>query len=314
VILSREGKKENKEKIMARIARPTKPLADVNVLPQKDGSNEIIVCFMLYGDYMVDWGISRAALAIDGSCSMKAMFGLDDSPNYTENVARKLGEILCRLKLSEVTMFYWATGAKGAEIEVIGEFDEVGCESINIVGPNKWVQEKKLLPCLRHIFDVFSAGFGVYIGIIITDGFIDDEKDCMKYCIEIRKQLATGKHNELKLVFIGLGSEINEDLFERFDEMFEGTCLEEDVPLWSYGLVKHMRDESDIIEVLFGGLRTEDLILASSGSVLDDKDNEVISFPDGMPGKFRFILPNGCKSFTVRTPKGDIIQDISGAL
>jgi hypothetical protein len=45
---------------MPKIARPQRPLADVNGLPQKDGSREVVVCFMPDIDILVGEGESRA--------------------------------------------------------------------------------------------------------------------------------------------------------------------------------------------------------------------------------------------------------------
>ena len=305
---------------MPKIARPTKPLADVNVLPEKDGSNEIVVCFMPDPDLLIPEGQSRAVLALDGSRSIKKMFGLGGpfggDPNFVELVSRKLGEILCGItRPPKVSMLYWATGAGGAEIEDIGEFDEAGCKSADISGPpQKWGTGTQLLPPLKHIIDTIGASSEWTMGVIITDGIIEDEEACMKYCMKVGKELAAGKRKDLKLVLIGVGEEVDEGQLERFDDMFEGTDLEDDVDIWSHGIAASMKDESDIIGVLFGELMTEELIVADSGSVLDDNDNEVKSFPDGLPGKFRFVLPKGCTSFTVHTPKVDVTQDISAAL
>ena len=133
----------------------------------------------------------------------------------------------------------------------------------------------------------------------------------MNYCTQVGKDLAAGKRKDLKLVLIGVGEEVDEGQLERFDDMFEGTDLEDTVDIWSHGVASSMRDESDIIGVLFGELMTEDLKVADSGSVLDADGNEIVSFADGVPGRFRFILPKGCNSFTVHTPKGDVTQDVS---
>jgi hypothetical protein len=75
-----------------------------------------------------------------------------------------------------------------------------------------------------------------------------------------------------------------------------------------------MQDESDILGVLFGELISEETMVADSGSVLDANGNEIKSFPDGLPGKFRFELPKGQTSFTVHTARGDVTQDISEVL
>jgi hypothetical protein len=302
---------------MAKV-KPTKPLADVNVLPQKDGSNVVVACFMPDPEILVGEGESRAVLALDASRSIREMFGIggvfDPEPNYVELVARKLGAILCGVTRSgKVSMLYWAVGVGGANTEEIGEFDEAGCQTADVSGPKKWGTGTKLLPPLKHIVETVGKTSDWTMGVIITDGIIEDEEDCMKYCMQVGKDLAAGKRNDIKLVLIGVGAEVDEGQLERFDDMFEETPLGEDVDIWSHGIAESMKDESDIIGVLFGELMTEELIIAPSGSVLDDNGNEVMSFPDGLPGKFRFTLPKGCQSFTVHTPAADVTQDISGA-
>ena len=300
---------------MTKIARPIKPLADVNVLDaQPDGSREVVVCFMPDPDVLVGEGESRAVLALDASRSIKTMFGVGSvfggEPNYVELVARKLGEILCGVtRAGKVSMLYWAIAAGGDQIELIGDFDEAGCRSADITGPNNWGTGTKLLPPLKHIVETVGKGSDWTMGVVITDGFIEDHEDCVKYCMQIGKELVAGTRKELKLVLIGVGEEVDEGQLQKLDDMFEETDL--DVDIWSHGIAASMRDESDIIAVLFGELMTEDLKVADSGSVLDADGNELAPFPDGLPGKFRFILPKGCTTFTVHTARGDVTQDVS---
>ena len=65
---------------MAKIQRPNKPLADVNVLssdknaePTRDSENEVVVCFL--ADKEAIWGKAeadaRAVLALDASLSIR---------------------------------------------------------------------------------------------------------------------------------------------------------------------------------------------------------------------------------------------------
>ena len=306
---------------MAKIDRPMRPLADVNVLPQSDGSHEVVVCFMPDPDIVVPGGgeaESRAVLALDASRSIKNMFGFGGpfggDPNYVEMVARKLGEILCGVTRSgKVSMLYWALGPGGGETEEIGEVDAGGCAKVSIAGPKKgnWGTGTQLLPPIKYIVEEVGEKAAWTMGVIVTDGIIEDEEACMKYCARIGQELADGKRSELKLVLIGVGDEVDEGQLERFDDMFEDTPLEDTVDIWSHGIAASMRDESDIMGVLFGELVSEDMEVAPSGSVLDGSGNELASFPDGMPGKFRFILPKGSTSFTVHTPKGEVTQDVS---
>ena len=305
---------------MAKVARPNKPLADVNVpTPNKSASNEVVVCFMPDPDILWGEAESRAVLALDASRSIKKMFGIagpfGGDPNYVEMVSRKVGEILCGVtKNQKVSMLYWALGAGGEETEEIGEFDQSGSHSASIAGPKKgnWGTGTKILPPIKYIVEDVFDKVEAAMGVIITDGIIEDEQAAMDYCMDLGKRLVAEKKTEkFKLVLIGVGEEVDEGQLERFDDMFEDTDLEEDVDIWSHGVAASMQDESDILGVLFGELISEETMVADSGSVLDANGNEIKSFPDGLPGKFRFDLPQGQTSFTVHTPRGEVNQDIS---
>ncbi|MFO7976755.1 MAG: VWA domain-containing protein [Planctomycetota bacterium] len=305
---------------MAKIARPNKPLADVNVpMPNRSASNEVVVCFMPDPDVLWGEAESRAVLALDASRSIKKMFGIagpfGGDPNYVEIVSRKVGEILCGVtKNQKVSMLYWAIGAGGEEIEEIGEFDQSGCHSASIRGPkkNNWGTGTKILPPIKYIVDNVFDKVEAAMGVIITDGIIEDEEAAVDYCMDLGKRLVAEKKTEkFKLVLIGIGEEVDEGQLERFDDMFEETDLKEDVDIWSHGVAASMQDESDILGVLFGELISEETMVADSGTVLDAKGNEIKSFPDGLPGKFRFDLPPGQTCFMVHTPRGEVTQDIS---
>lgn len=313
---------------MAKIQRPNKPLADVNVLssdknaePRKDSDNEVVVCFL--ADKEAIWGKAeadaRAVLALDASVSIRSEYGLGGpwggDPNYVELVSRKIGEILCDVtKEGKTSMLYWALDHQGDKLEQIGEFSSEGCKTVKLGGPKKekWGKDTKILPPIKNIVESHFDNAEATMGVIVTDGIIADEAEAMAYCMELGKRLVTeGKTEMFKLVLIGVGAEVDKDQLERFDNMFEDTDLEDDVDIWSHGVAANMEDESDILSVLFGEMMSEDTIIADSGKILDGSGNELKSFPDGMPGKFRFILPKGETSFTVHTPKGDVTQDVS---
>src|SRR5258708_39732810 len=80
---------------MPKITHPTRPLADVNVLAQRDGAHEVVVCFMPDPVLLFGEGNSRAFLALDASASLRKMYGFGGpfggDPNYMQAVARKLG-------------------------------------------------------------------------------------------------------------------------------------------------------------------------------------------------------------------------------
>lgn len=306
---------------MARVARPNRPLADVNLLPQKDGSHEVVVCFLPDVESLVGEGDSRAVLALDASRSIKDQFGVggifDAKPNYVQGVARKLGEILAGVtRTGKVSMLYWAMGPGGGETEVIGEFDAQTCLKTNITGPKKkngWGTGTRMLPAVKYVVEDVGKDADLTLGVIITDGIIEDEADCMTYCMKLGEAIVQGKHKQVKLVLIGVGAQINEEQLAKFNDMFETTPLKGKVDLWASGVAADMRDESDIIGVLFGELINEETVIADSGRVVS-KGLELKNFSDGLPGKFRFILPKGHNEFTIETPSGSVAQDVTEAL
>lgn len=311
---------------MPKVPSPNKPLATVNVFPQSNGSTDVEVCFMPNPEMLAGEGNSRAILALDASRSIMNAYGSTgpfggNNPNYVQAVARKIGEILAEItKDGKVTMMYWAKG-QGELTEDIGEFDVAGCQDAEIPGPKKqWGSGTKMLPVIQRVVENEYANNDWVMSVIITDGIIEDEQDCMDYCMKVGedlvKEIADGKRSKdsLKLVLIGVGEEVDVGQLERFDDMFEGSPLESEMDLWSSGVAVDMQDEDDILGVVFGELMSEDLIVADSGRVVDSAGTEVASFSDGLPGKFRFSLGKGVTEFRVMTPKGDVSQDISEAI
>ena len=305
--------------------RPNKPLADVNVLPQDNGDNTIVVCFQPDKDTI--WGKpeanAKAVISIDASKSIKDKFGLNNvwggGVNEVEMVSRKIGSILCDVSTqADVSMNYWAIGPGGTEIEVIQDgITKADCSSIEITGPKQhtWGTGTKILPPIKHIVEEHLDKAEAAFGVIITDGIIEDEGEAMDYCMKLGRKLVDEKLTELfKLVLIGVGTEVDQEQLERFDDMFEGTDLSEDVDIWGSGVATDMKDEADIMGVLFGEMMTEETIIAPSGTVSGGSGTVVQNFSDGMPGKFRFTLPKTETSFKIHTPNGEVIQDISGAL
>ncbi len=305
---------------MPKISRPTRPLADVNVLPRRDGSHEIVVCFMPDPDLLFGGEAhAHAFLALDASASLKKLYGFGGpfggDPNYMQAVARKLGATLTSVtRTGKVSAAYWAVSPDGSKVEPIGELDEAGWQHATIAGPRKekWGKGTRLLPALQFCTEKVAAGADWTLGVIVTDGIIEDEPDCVAYCLRIGKEMALGRRKPIKLILIGIGEEVDEAQLERFDDMFEGSGVAYD--LWSHGLVHSMRDEADILAVLYGELMTEETIVAPRGWVEDHRGTPLRNWSDGLPGKFRFELPRGHTSFVIRTPERAIAQDISEAL
>jgi hypothetical protein len=302
---------------MSKISRPNKPLADVNVITKRDGTNEVVACFMPDPDIIIGEGNSKAFLALDASLSLKKMYGFGGpfggDPNYVQSVARKIGAILTQVTRSgSAPGIYWAVSPDGSKVEEIGEYDEAGWESASITGPKNsrdWGKGTKLLSTIKYSAEVLGKSSDWTMGVIITDGIIEDEKECIDYCLKVGKEITDGKLKPIKLVLIGIGEEVDEGQLERLDDMFEGTNIDYD--LWSHGMVASMKDEADILAVLYGEIITEDTIIAPTGRIETKSGKVIKSYSDGMPGKIRFTLPKGETEFIIKVAGTEISQDIT---
>ena len=152
------------------------------------------------------------------------------------------------------------------------------------------------------------------LGVIITDGRIEDEDECCDYSLALGQKIADGQHPLVKMILIGVGSLIDVKQLQRFDDLFESTPLKGKVDLYSSGVAAEMTKESQITGTLFAELMNEDMRVADSGVVLDMSANVIASYPDRLPGKIRFILPKGHTQFTIQAPIGEIVQDIAEAM
>ncbi len=303
---------------MPKIAHPSKPLADVNVIQQADGSHEIVVCFMPDPELMIGEGHSHAFLALDASLSLKKMYGyggpFGGDPNHMQAVARKLASMLCDMTHSgHVTGLYWAVSPDGSATETIGAFDQQTWMNTSITGPKKekWGKGTRMLPVLNWIRDDLAKQADWIMGVILTDGQIDDEQACLDICMNMGRDMANGAMSQLKLILIGLGEKVNKEQLERFDDMFEGTDLADAVDIWSCRPINSIENEDDIMNVLYGELMNEDTVVAPNGRVESGSGQLLGSWDQGLPGRFRFILPRGETRFVVRTPIQDVTQDCS---
>ena len=304
---------------MPKIAHPVRPLADVNVLAQPDGTHKIVTCFMPDPEMIFGEGDTRAFLAIDASLSMKPIFGyggvFGGTPNYVQPVTRKLGQILSTISLSgKVSSVYWAVSNAGDSIEEIGNFDEEEWEQASVSGPKreKWGRGTKMLPAVKYGYENIYPGSKGTLGIILTDGIIEDEQECIDFCMGIGREFEGQEPAPFKLVLIGIGQEVDKEQLARFDDMFEDTGVDYD--LWSSGDVASMQEEADILGVVFGELMDDEAVIAPSGSVKDGNGTQLASWTDGMPGKFSFILPKGQSKFVIQCAGQTIEQDVSEAL
>jgi hypothetical protein len=320
---------------MPAVQNPTKPLGKVNIPKegkQKDGSHKVEVCFQPSPELIMNHyarggeGMSAAFLGLDASFSMTTMYGRGGTifmpiPNYVQAVARKLGAVLCDVsKTGKTGACYWAVNFPGDRTEWIGEYDEAGWEKAEILGPKKekWGKETKLLPVLKIAVEQIHKGKNAdfTMAVFITDGIWDDHDDVKAYCRQLGQAIVDGKVPMIKMILIGVGSEVDEDKLRELDDLFEGTPLEGKVDLWATGLVSDLKEESDIIDLLYSELMSE-IVIAPTGHVESGSGRELATDPkatDGMMGVFSFMLPKGETIFRIHVGGQVIEQDCSEVL
>ncbi len=167
------------------------PFGEVNVYKQSNGTLNIVATILTVPDIEG----ARMGLALDGSASMKKMYGVSgivgsafamaaSTPNVVEPVARTMVSYLANFSANgKVDLIYWACSPDGSQVEELGEFDELEIKNKAITGPKKfpWGRGTKLLPPLKYFVDKFKSApaLGVKqpaaICVFITDGIIEDQ-------------------------------------------------------------------------------------------------------------------------------------------
>ena len=264
-------------------------------------------------------------LALDGSASMKKSYGsgigIFTSDNIVEPVARTMLSYLAKFSYTgKVNFIYWACGPGGSTVEELGEFDGQEIQKAVIAGPQNWGTGTQLLPPLQYFIKKFqnSPALGVKepaaICVLVTDGIIEDLSQVKQYCCNYAQEINRGQKPFIKLVLIGVGEQVDSKQMAELDDMFEDNPVKDnfdrDIDLWDHQLVKDMTQ----LEQVFKELVSDDMIIISSGRILNQQGKVCKEYPDGVPALLEFTLPSGSTSFTLEFPTGSVTQDISEAL
>jgi hypothetical protein len=309
-----------KEDYMPKLKQPVEPFGDINVIVHED-CLEIVVSILVVPDVEN----AQVGLALDASASLKKMYGASGLvgsaffqsvaiPNLMEPVSKSIATFLTNFSGDgKVHLIYWACDPIGNAIEEIGYLSEQELANVSIQGPKKhqWGRGTKLLPPLKYFLDDKMRNSPWSLIIFVTDGILEDLAEIKQYCLQVGQDIAAKRRNSIKLVLLGIGEEVDESQMEELDDMFEGTGLQDpngnNIDLWCHKLASDMKRMEDV----FAEVVSENTIIIPQGKILDDKGNVVRSYSDGLPAKFRFMLPKSSHSFTLEYPGGSVSQDIS---
>ncbi len=138
--------------------------------------------------------------------------------------------------------------------------------------------------------------------VFLTQGIIEDLEAVKQYTASLAESIAAGRRNDLKLVLIGVGQEIDRSHLEQLDHLNTGT----NVDLWDYRIATEMRDAVEI----FAEVVDENRIVADTGRVLDASGKAVINYSAGVPALLIFDLPREATSFSLDLGGKRITQSI----
>ncbi len=226
------------------------------------------------------------------------------SDNIIEQQARDMITYLTKFDAKgSPVVIYWATG-DGRQIEEIGELPKERCLTYNFDGPEHYGQGTHLLPAVRYFVEKFGdAEWGMYV--FITDGYLDDLNEVKAYCLNLARAVDQKKRNDLKLVLIGVGDEIDERQMEELDDLETGT----EVDLWDHKIAKEMKHLADI----FAEVVDEQAVVAPNNGIIKDVNGNVIKdYRDsGLPALISFDLPPNSQSFTLELGGQVITQSLA---
>lgn len=307
-----------------QLANVVEPFGEVNVYKQTNGNLNIVATILI--EPVLEH--VKMGLALDGSASMKTMYGsgvgIFKPDNTVQPVARTMVGYLANFSYptGKVDVIYWACSPDGSQIEEIGEFDAESIQKIALAGPKKlpWGRGTKLLPPLQHFVKKFQQGAKT-LGLVkepcgfcvfITDGIIEDFPEVKKYCLNYAQEISQGKKPFVKLFLLGVGEEIDQGQMDELDDLDTG-CKDTagvDIDFWDHQLASDMKQ----LEQVFKELVSEDVIVVGSGRIVNQASQTCQEYADGVPALLKFTLPSGSTAFTLETPQGSFTQDISEAL
>lgn len=200
------------------------------------------------------------------------------------------------------TVIYWACGT-GDEYEVVGDFTENECKTLELEGPAilSYGAKTMLKPAVHYFVNRFAdAKRGMYI--FITDGIIDDLEAVKRYTTQLAVEINAGQRNPVKCILVGVGDTIDEQQMEELDNLDTGT----DIDIWDHKIAGEMRA---LIEI-FSEVVSENQIVAPVGVLSTQSGTLIKRFTDGLPAKVAFRLPATETGFILEVAGYKIVQAI----
>ncbi|NCC60418.1 MAG: VWA domain-containing protein [Verrucomicrobiae bacterium] len=218
-------------------------------------------------------------------------------PAAREFIAYLAGEFDVTGKTSVI---YWACGEDGSEFEYVGDYADNDAAKLAFSGPEQvsFGMGTKLTPALKYFVEQFKDAKQSML-VFMTDGKLDDLEDVKKFTTQLALDIASGKHNSVKCVLLGIGDDVDEDQMSELDDLDTGT----DVDIWDHKIHKEMRGLVEIFaEVVSAGDSG-----VSNATVYDEAGAVVAKFTDGLPSNVQFTMGSNSRKFTLEVA-GQMIE------
>ncbi len=190
---------------------------------------------------------------------------------------------------------YWATGATGKELEIIGELKGVDVKQYKFPGAKKLGNNTCMAPALKDYVNYLRAqvpkGAKRGCAVIITDGRLSDADEVQMFSAEVAREIAAGRLPRLNFVLVGVGDDVDEHQLEEIAHLeYKGVGH-----LWCHRIAKEISQVAELVAVLVD----ENMTVAAGGTIYDDKGKVLKSYEGRLPAVLEFDVPEGAKSFTL---------------
>ncbi|WP_044195958.1 vWA domain-containing protein [Hyalangium minutum] len=190
---------------------------------------------------------------------------------------------------------YWACGATGKDIEVIGELKGLDVKQYKFPGAKKLGNNTCLTPALKDYVSYLKAqvpeGAKRGCAVVVTDGRLSDADEVQIFSAEVAKEIAAGRLPRLNFVLVGVGDDVDEHQLEEIAHTeYKGVGH-----LWCHRIAKEINQVAELVAVLVD----ENMTVAAGGTIYDDKGKVLKSYEGRLPAVLEFDVPEGAKSFTL---------------
>ena len=283
--------------------KPVEPFSDLHV---EDGR----VRATLLHDPTVE-GLEMG-LYLDGSGSMEeeyayqkqsrnlweSLFGNPSVtlPNQVEPQAQWMLEYLATKDRNGVLrVAYWACGASGKEIEVVGDLKGADARGYQFPGPRVQGGQTHLKPAMQDYIKYLKSQMpgGARRGgaVFVTDGVLHDAGAVKSFSSQIAREIASGELPRTNFILVGVGEQVNEEQMEEIShEEFPGVGH-----LWCHRIAGEITQVAELVAVLVD----ETMTVAAGGKIYDDKGNVLKVYEARLPAVLEFDIPADARSFTL---------------